>query len=131
MRLVDADRLKLVIDLMNDPKEGETVVDVVQKIIDEQPTIWPMFSGRTCGKTALNNYIGACQVMNNHGIDHMDLVETLNYVLNQYQKIIEELTGSKLTKLTYDAEYVIETVKERFERLHEAEHKEKGDEDAD
>lgn len=95
MRLIDADRLI--------ENAGPELSEEVKKLADDTPTIYPMFSGRTTGKTVLKEYMAMCETLENYGISASDPLINLTYVLEQYQKIICELTHSRLSKLTYNA----------------------------
>lgn len=95
MRLIDADRLI--------ENAGPELSEEVKKLVDDTPTIYPMFSGRTTGKTVLKEYMAMCETLENYGISANDPLGNLTYVLEQYQKIICELTYSRLSKLTYNA----------------------------
>ena len=95
MRLIDADRLI--------ENAGPELSEKVKKLVDDTPTIYPMFSGRTTGKTVLKEYMAMCETLENYGISANDPLSNLTYVLEQYQKIICELTYSRLSKLTYNA----------------------------
>ena len=95
MRLIDADRLI--------ENAGPELSEEVKKLVDDTPTIYPMFSGRTTGKTVLKEYMAMCETLENYGISANDPLSNLTYVLEQYQKIICELTYSRLSKLTYNA----------------------------
>ena len=99
MRLIDADRLI--------ENAGPELSEEVKKLADDTPTIYPMFSGRTTGKTVLKEYMAMCNTLENYGISASDPLINLTYVLEQYQKIICELTHSRLSKLTYNATDVI------------------------
>ena len=95
MRLIDADRLI--------ENAGPELSEEVKKLVDDTPTIYPMFSGRTTGKTVFKEYMAMCETLENYGISANDPLGNLTYVLEQYQKIICELTHSRLSKLTYNA----------------------------
>ena len=106
MRLIDADRL---IDNNQDKLSAETV-----ELIRNVPTVYPIFTGRQSGKTILKEYLYLCKVMENHGLSASNPCGNLDFVLNQYQRVICELTHSRLSKLTYYAEGVISCVNEVF-----------------
>ena len=95
MRLIDADRLI--------ENAGPELSEEVKKLVDDTPTIYPMFSGRTTGKTVFKEYMAMCETLENYGISANDPFGNLIQVLEQYQKIICELTYSRLSKLTYNA----------------------------
>ena len=99
MRLIDADRLI--------ENAGPELSEEVKKLVEDTPTVYPMFTGRTSGKTILNEYMAMCKTLENYGISANDPLGNLTYVLEQYQKIICELTHSRLSKLTYNATDVI------------------------
>lgn len=117
MRLIDADRLDKEMSEADYIKEGEMFseyIDRMRSIIDNQPTVFPLFSGgRTCGKKLFADYHAICKVLDNYGLDSTNPAETLSFVLEQYQRIICELTGSMLSKLTYYADTVIAMVQDR------------------
>ena len=99
MRLIDADRLI--------ENAGPELSEEVKKLVDDTPTVYPMFTGRTAGKTVLNEYMAMCKTLENYGISANDPLGNLTYVLEQYQKLICELIYSRLSKLTYNATDVI------------------------
>lgn len=119
MELIDRDKLLKDVenDLMLNEKSCSECIDHIRTLIDDQPQVFPMFSGRTKGKTAFKNYIGMCEVLDNYGIDSTSPVESLDFVLRQYQKIICESTGCRMSKLTYDADIVIATINDRINEL--------------
>ena len=99
MRLIDADRLI---------EEAEPELqDDIKELTEKIPTVYPMFIGRTSGKTILNEYMAMCKTLEDYGISANDPFGNLTYVLEQYQKLICELTCSRLSKLTYNATDVI------------------------
>ena len=118
MWLIDGDRLEA--DLRKEGIIGDIILDNLKTsaeiafdimgILQRQPTVFPMFKGRTSGKKLCNEYIAMCKVLDNYGIDSTNPVESLQFVLAQYQKIICELTHSRLSKLTYYANDVISEV---------------------
>lgn len=125
MRLIDADRLDKEMSEEDYIKEGEMIseyVDRMRSIIDNQPTVFPLFSGgRSCGKKLFSDYHAICKVLDNYGLDSTNPAETLSFVLEQYQKIICELTGSMLSKLSYYADTVIAEVQDKQNAdIHEA-----------
>ena len=124
MRLIDADRLDKEMSEEDYIKEGEMIseyVDRMRSIIDNQPTVFPVFSCRSAGKKLFSDYYNVCKVLDNYGLDSTNPAETLSFVLEQYQKIICELTGSFLSKLTYYADTVIAKVQDRQnDDIHEA-----------
>lgn len=127
MRLIDADKLYEDIGMCEGLKDGETCSEWLERMkttIDNQPTIYPIFSGRQSGKTVLKYYLEICKVLENHGISANRPVENLNYVLDQYQKVILELTGSMLSKLTYDADFVIPYIVDRLDEFESESNKE-------
>lgn len=117
MRLIDADRLNACIDnMLAGEYEGDPEIQL-KKLIEDQPTVFPMFMGRTNGKTAFKNYVGMCKVLDEHGIDSLNPIESLEYVLQQYQRVIDYCTNGKFSKLTTDANVLIETVREYYETI--------------
>ena len=124
MRLIDADRLDKELSEEDYIKEGEMIseyVDRMRSIIDNQPTVFPVFSDRSAGKKLFSDYHAICKVLDDYGLDNTNPAETLSFVLEQYQKIICELTGSMLSKLTYYADTVIAGVQDRQnDDIHEA-----------
>lgn len=118
MRLIDADRFDRELEINNFLKDGESdaeFVDRIRKVIEDQPTVFPVFAGRTNGKQAIMTYVDMCRVLDNFGIDSIDPVSSLRFVLEQYQRIVCELTNGFFSKLTYDADVVISKVIEKFE----------------
>lgn len=50
-------------------------------------------------------------ILQDFGIDN---AEQLRYILEQYQKVIEEITGGQMSYLTYPAQAVIECANDRY-----------------
>ena len=124
MRLIDADKLNK--DIEENPfLLSETPIEFYERLlqmIDDQPTVFPLFaSGRLQGKQVFMNYLNMCKVLDAFGIDSTDPANSLRFVLNQYQKIICELTNGFFSKLTYDADVVIDKVVEECKKDFEAE----------
>lgn len=117
MRLIDADRLDKELSEEDYIKEGEMIseyVDRMRSIIDNQPTIFPLISGgRSCGKMLFADYYSICKVLDHFGLDSTNPAKELASVLEQYQKIVCELTGGFFSKLTYDADVIIAKVQDR------------------
>lgn len=118
MWLIDGDRLEADlrkegiigdIILSNSKTSAEIAFDIMG-ILQRQPTVFPMFGGRTSGKKLCNEYVSMCKDLDDYGIDSTNPVESLRFVLAQYQKIICELTHGRLSKLTYYANDVISEV---------------------
>lgn len=116
MRLIDADRLDKELSEEDYIKEGEMLseyVDRMRSIIDNQPTIYPLISGgRSCGKKLFADYYNICKVLDHFGLDSTNPAKELASVLEQYQKIVCELTGGFFSKLTYDADVIIAKVQD-------------------
>lgn len=124
MRLIDADKLNK--DIQEKPfLLNETPIEFYERLlqmIDDQPTVFPLFaSGRLNGKQVFMNYLNMCKVLDAFGIDSTDPANSLRFVLNQYQTIICELTNGFFSKLTYDADVVIDKVVEECKKDFEAE----------
>lgn len=124
MRLIDADKLNK--DIQEKPfLLNETPMEFYERLlqmIDDQPTVFPLFaSGRMNGKQVVMNYLNMCKVLDAFGIDSTDPANSLRFVLNQYQTIICELTNGFFSKLTYDADVVIDKVVEECKKDFEAE----------
>jgi hypothetical protein len=117
MRIIDADRLDNDLDREGTLSIGELTdskyISHIKKIVDDQPTIFPVFSGRANGKVAFVNYVNLCKLLDDFGIDSIDPVDSLKFVLDQYFKVITELTGGFMSKLTYDANAVIAFITDR------------------
>lgn len=126
MRLIDADRLEAHInrngvipyDELAPDVDMKTIIDLgventIRRIIDEQPTIFPLFSGRSSGKKLVSEYLAMCHILDDYGLNSLDPVDTLRFVLEQYQKVICECTGCQLSKLSYDASTVISAICDR------------------
>lgn len=117
MKLIDADRLNVAIEKLESDLEEEYSVPsygALKSLIDEQPAVYPIFSARTSGKTILREYCAIREILENYGLDSTDPVETLNFVLNQYQRIIADLTGGFFSKLSYEADVIIAKVCDRL-----------------
>ncbi len=113
MRLIDADKFE------NDLEElGLTAeqAEKVKNLVYDQPTVFAVFSGgRMVGKRAMAEFVNMCRVLDDYGIDSTNPAQNLRYVLEQYQKVITELTGSLLSKLTYSADVVISHITDELE----------------
>lgn len=124
MRLIDADKLNKAIQ-ENPFLLNETPMEYYERLlqmIDDQPTVFPLFaSGRLNGKQVIMNYLNMCKALDAFGIDSTDPANSLRFVLNQYQTIICELTNGFFSKLTYDADVVIDKVVEECKKDFEAE----------
>lgn len=119
MRLIDADLLERDLDEM---RNQTSQVDMIKNIIYDQPTVFAVFSqGRMIGKKAMAAYVNMCRVLDDYGIDSTDPVQNLKYVLEQYQRVMTELTGSKLSKLTYSADVVIAHITDELDKYEETE----------
>lgn len=118
MWLIDGDRLEadlckegIIGDIiLNNSKTSAEIAFDIMGILQRQPTVFPMFGGRTSGKKLCNEYVSMCKALDDYGIDSTNPVESLQFVLAQYQKIICELTHGRLSKLTYYANDVISEV---------------------
>ena len=113
MRLIDADKFE------NDLEElGLTAeqAEKVKNLVYDQPTVFAVFSGgRMIGKKAMAEFVNMCRVLDDYGIDSTNPAQNLRYVLEQYQRVITELTGSLLSKLTYSADVVISHITDELE----------------
>lgn len=131
MRLIDADRLldnfeqEITIDVsgeMSDPEScKQYVIDAISKILDQfhtmiedQPTVYPLFAGRSNGKTVLKDFVGMCDVLENFGLSTTNPADTVQMVCENYQKILMELTGGFMSKLNYTPEAVLAYITDRF-----------------
>lgn len=113
MRLIDADLLEKDLDEL---RNTTSQVDMIKNIIYDQPTVFAVFSGgRRVGKKAMAEYVNMCRVLDDYGIDSTNPAQNLRYVLEQYQRVITELTGSLLSKLTYSADVVISHITDELE----------------
>ena len=117
MKLIDADRLNVAIEKLESDLEEEYSVPsygALKSLIDEQPTVYPIFSARSGGKTVLREYCAIREILENYGLDSTDPIETLNFVLNQYQRVVADLTGGFFSKLSYEADVIIAKVCDRL-----------------
>ena len=117
MKLIDADKLNAAIEKMKSDLEEEYSVPsygALKSLIDEQPTVYPIFSSRTGGKTILYEYCAMRETLANYGLDSENPVSELNFVLNQYQRIIADLTGGFFSKLSYEADVITAKVCDKF-----------------
>lgn len=114
MRLIDADKFeKDLNELELSPEQAEKVKNLVY----EQPTVFAVFSGgRRVGKKAIAEYANMCYVLDDYGIDSINPAQNLRYVLDQYQRVITELTGSRLSKLSYSADVVIAHITDELDK---------------
>jgi hypothetical protein len=122
MRLIDADRLNATIEKAEEELEDEYGVigaGSIKSIIDEQPTIFPIFSSRSSGKKAITEYVNMCRLLDDYGIDSTDPVGSLRFILESYMKVIIECTGCQMSKLTYTPEAVIACICDRQTELAE------------
>ena len=79
MRLVDADRLMSLI-----------TIPEIQKIIENQPTIYPAFTGGRCtGKTVVSEYVAICSMLKNSGWDTSNPVGAVGQILEEIEKLRE------------------------------------------
>lgn len=138
MRLIDADRLEAYISRNGVIPYNELAPDVdmksiidlgventIRKIIDEQPTVFPLFSNRSSGKKLVSEYLTICHILDDYGLNSLDPVDTLRFVLEQYQKVICECTGCQLSKLSYDASTIISAICDRCTEEQQLETEEK------
>ena len=113
MRLIDADKFE------NDLEELDLTAEQAEKVknlVYDQSTVFAVFSGgRMVGKRAMAEYVNMCRVLDDYGIDSTNPAQNLRYVLEQYQRVITELTGSLLSKLTYSADVVISHITDELE----------------
>ena len=114
MRLIDADKFeKDLNELELSPEQAEKVKNLVY----DQPTVFAVFSGgRRVGKKAIAEYANMCYVLDDYGIDSINPAQNLRYVLDQYQRVITELTGSRLSKLSYSADVVIAHITDELDK---------------
>lgn len=119
MRLIDADKFE------NDLEELDLTAEQAEKVknlVYDQPTVFAVFSGgRMVGKRAMAEFVNMCRVLDDYGIDSTDPVQNLKYVLEQYQRVMTELTGSMLSKLTYSADVVIAHITDELDKYEETE----------
>lgn len=120
MRLIDADRFLEQIG----PDVSDEVMETIMDKINDIPTVYPILSNRTVGKTIANEYFAMCNTLEDYGISTTNPLENLNYVLSQYQTIICELTGSMLSKLTYNAKDVLAYINDEQDKIIKEEAKE-------
>lgn len=116
MRLIDADRL--VKSMRDDEEFGRSTITIedIEKFIYDEPDVFLVFTGGArVGKKALAEYVAMCKVLDDHGIDSTDPIKNLDFVLRQYQRVIVELTGSTLSKLTYYADEVIARINDELD----------------
>ena len=110
MRLIDADRLDAEIEKAETQLEEEMSTlgaGSIKAMIDDAPTVWPMFIGRGTGKHICNEWLAIHQLLDDFGLDANDPVDTIKFVLNAYNKVILECTGCQMSKLSYTPEAVI------------------------
>ena len=114
MRLIDADKFeKDLNELELSPEQAEKVKNLVY----DQPTVFAVFSGgRRVGKKAIAEYVNMCYVLDDYGIDSINPAQNLRYVLDQYKRVITELTGSRLSKLSYSADVVIAHITDELDK---------------
>lgn len=114
MRLIDADKFE------NDLEElGLTAeqAEKVKNLVYDQPTVFAVFSGgRMVGKRAMAEFVNMCRVLDDYGIDSTNPAQNLKYVLEQYQRVITELTGNMLSKLTYSADVVVSHITDELDK---------------
>lgn len=122
MRLIDADRLDAEIEKAETQLEEEMSIlgaGSIKAMIDDAPTVWPVFTGRSSGKTICNEWTAIHQLLDDFGLDANDPVDTIKFVLNAYQKVILECTGCQMSKLSYTPEAVIACICDKQTDEHE------------
>lgn len=122
MRLIDADRLDAEIEKAETQLEEEMSIlgaGSIKAMIDDAPTVWPMFIGRGTGKHICNEWLAIHQLLDDFGLDANDPVDTIKFVLNAYNKVILECTGCQMSKLSYTPEAVIACICDKQTEDHE------------
>lgn len=115
MRLIDADALIATMENMrsisNNVKqrqiEESILHGIVPQIIDDEPTI---------EAEPVKQVTELSIILQDYGIKDTD---TLRYILDQYQKIIIEITGGQMSYLTYPAETVIACANDNYRKCYE------------
>lgn len=124
MKLIDADKLNADIEsAQRAVEDSDTILgaNAIKGIIEDQPEVWAMFSGRCAGKKAFSEYVALCKLLDYYGVDSTKPVESFKFLLEAYAKVIIECTGSQMTKLTYTPEAVIACICDRQTELTKAE----------
>lgn len=112
MRPIDADALIATMENMrsisNNVKqrqiEESILHGIVPQIIDDAPTL------------SVKQDTELSSILQDYGIKDTD---TLRYILDQYQKIIVDITGGQMSYLTYPAETVIACADDNYRKCHE------------
>ena len=124
MKLIDADKLNKDIQKAEEAFEAEMTVlgaEAIKSLIDIQPEVWSLFTGRCAGKKAFSEYVALCKLLDHYGVDSTKPVDSFKFILEAYQKVILECTGSQMSKLTYTPEAVISCICDRQTELAESE----------
>lgn len=84
MRLIDADRLNAdIVKAEETCDEAGTILGAgaIKELIKNAPTVWPIFSGRTTGKTAMKEYMAIVEMLKVSGMDTTNPVKTIDHLL--------------------------------------------------
>ena len=111
VRMIDANLLKgYLIEGDGDDEftEGYNfAINEIRELIDKRPTI---------EAEPMKQVTELSSILQDYGIKDTD---TLRYILDQYQKIIVDITGGQMSYLTYPAETVIACADDNYRKCHE------------
>lgn len=105
VRLIDANALGKAIELLcEDERINMTAITyfVLCELLDTMPTI-------EAEHVKQDSQLSI--ILQDYGIDN---VEQLRYILDQYQKLIVEITRGQMSYLTYPAQAVLECANDRY-----------------
>ena len=107
MRLIDADALKEDVQLHDRYVRSPMITSVLLHMIGNQPTV---------EAEPVKQDTELSIILQDYGIKDTD---ALRYILDQYQKIIVDITGGQMSYLTYPAETVIACADDNYRKCHE------------
>lgn len=85
------------------------------------PMWWMYIPARRCGKQLTARYIAMYKLLEDHDLldpDHPDPVAALQFLIENYQKVITKCTGGLLSKLTYTADEIISHILDEVDDIH-------------
>lgn len=83
--------------------------EIIKNLIDAEDGM-VLYGGRYTGKKAFSEYIGMQKVLEDFGVSCETPIETLYYILSNYQKVICKCTGGLLSHVYHDADTIIAAI---------------------